>query len=405
MYRDREHITSTMDAHFRKTKAPSAFDSPPAKGKDAAAAPRTPARPSGSASAALAAVSATETPPRLFGWHRSTTSPHVDRAYSTVQRATGAIGGNAAGGAIYGEITKSSTQRILDVFRDKCGFGAGSAFIDIGAGLGKPNFHASIDGDLAISVGVELDRVRWHLSLVNLQKAVADRDQGGCLPTDRPRVYFQHGDITDARTLDPFTHVYMFDTGFPPAVSRSIARAFNASRCTRYVACMHNPKLVLDDWGMHAELVARVQTQMSGSGEGHLCFIYAKKSGKRGAAAAAAAAVKEEAEVDGSSASNAVVADPMFSRALRMLRGDMGDYMANLHQMIADFHAQPRPRRGCRSRAVHMQQTAAAAAAPNASLAAAVGGQSASAAGRDGKRKAGATGRGGRPPKQSKARG
>ena len=30
------------------------------------------------------------------------------------------------------------------------------------------------------------------------------------------RVYFHEADISSAATMDPFTHVYMFDIGFPP---------------------------------------------------------------------------------------------------------------------------------------------------------------------------------------------
>jgi hypothetical protein len=260
----------------------------------------------------------------------------VNAVYADVQRATGSLGGNASGGAIYGEVTKQSVQRVLDVLREKCELGPTSTFMDIGSGLGKPNFHASVEAGLRYSIGVEIDKVRWHLSLVNLQRAV-----GRSLPADAPRVMFQQTDITAAKTLDPFTHVYMFDTGFPPHVSAQIAAAFNASRHTKYLVCFHRPKLVLDEWGLEAEYVDRVQTSMSGSSEGHLCYIY-KATGKRDisdgySGEAAAAAV---------TGGNRRAVDPVFAESMRLLDADMDHCIASVAQTMDEFHSQPRTRRG-----------------------------------------------------------
>ena len=47
------------------------------------------------------------------------------------------------------------------------------------------------------------------------------------------RVYFQHCDIREAATFDPFSHVYMFDIGFPPTLFGELAAKFNASACPR----------------------------------------------------------------------------------------------------------------------------------------------------------------------------
>jgi hypothetical protein len=38
---------------------------------------------------------------------------------------------------------------------------------------------------------------------------------------------FDFGDIEKAYTFDPFTHVYMFDTGFNEATHKSLAIKFN----------------------------------------------------------------------------------------------------------------------------------------------------------------------------------
>jgi hypothetical protein len=208
--------------------------------------------------------------------------------------------------------------------------------MDIGSGLGKPNFHASVEAGLRYSVGVEIDKVRRYLSLVNLQAAV-----GRSLPADAPRVMFQQTNITEAKTLDPFTHVYMFDTGFPPHVSAQIAAAFNASQHTKYLICFHRPKLVLDVWGLEDEYFDRVQTSMSGSNEGHLCYIY-KATGKRDISDGYSGEVAAAAATGG----NRRAVDPVFAESMRLLDADMDHFIASVAQTINKFHTLPRTRQG-----------------------------------------------------------
>lgn len=40
-------------------------------------------------------------------------------------------------------------------------------------------------------------------------------------------VNFIVGDIDKAESFDPFTHIYMYDLGFPPELQQSIAQKFN----------------------------------------------------------------------------------------------------------------------------------------------------------------------------------
>lgn len=75
--------------------------------------------------------------------------------YKLIRKQTGQLGGNAAGGAIYGEITQKSFQRVIDYLKEHCNFTSESTFIDIGSGLGKPNFHTSIDPGVKVSNGVD----------------------------------------------------------------------------------------------------------------------------------------------------------------------------------------------------------------------------------------------------------
>jgi hypothetical protein len=99
------------------------------------------------------------------------------------------------------------------------------------------------------------------LTLHNLESVIA-------LPYKRDyKVIFTVGDITHSETLDPFTHVYSFDVGFPPSVMDCIADNFNRSGANYFVS-FHGPKKVI------VEIIGRVATSMAGSSEGHTCYMY-----------------------------------------------------------------------------------------------------------------------------------
>ena len=117
---------------------------------------------------------------------------------SQVRESTGALGGNGSTGAIYGELTMRSMQRIVNYMVEFCDLTyksrlvsifeilicqcsyyllslsdfciilmnlhyASFRFIDIGAGLGKPNFHVAQDPCCRLSLGIELEDIRWQV--------------------------------------------------------------------------------------------------------------------------------------------------------------------------------------------------------------------------------------------------
>ncbi|POM80142.1 Hypothetical protein PHPALM_2058, partial [Phytophthora palmivora] len=156
---------------------------------------------------------------------RTFTEHEVSEVYKAIRKQTGSLGGNAAGGAIYGEITQASFQRVVDYMKEKCELSKTSRFLDVGSGLGKPNFHVSVDPGVQVSYGIELEELRWHLSLHNLRSVLSlDSQRNKPLST-----VFTAGDITHAQTFEPFSHVYSFDVGFPPDVMDKMADMFNRS--------------------------------------------------------------------------------------------------------------------------------------------------------------------------------
>ncbi len=89
--------------------------------------------------------------------------PQVKKVYQFVNQMTGSLGGNGYNGAIYGELTVGSMQRVINVLIEQCELDHKSRFIDVGSGLGKPNFHASQSPGVRLSIGVELETIRWQV--------------------------------------------------------------------------------------------------------------------------------------------------------------------------------------------------------------------------------------------------
>jgi Histone methylation protein DOT1 len=206
----------------------------------------------------------------------------VRLVYSVVKKLTGSIGGNGSFGPIYGELTMGSMQKMINLMKEHTEFSAASCFIDVGSGIGKPNLHVAQDPGVAFSYGIEVASDRWLLGM-NCLKSVLDtameqRQLGKPNETTvlQHNCIFEHGDITDARTFDPFTHVYMFSIGFPPKLWHTLSKMWNASSSS-YLICYHSPKYIIQRYTFNVELVVQTPTSMHGSKEGHTGYIYQRK--------------------------------------------------------------------------------------------------------------------------------
>jgi len=215
-----------------------------------------------------------------FGYPPIETQPNVKEVYTIVRKLTGSIGGNGSSGAIYGELTMGSMQKIVNLMKQYTEFDCNSRFIDVGSGIGKPNLHVSQDPGVAFSFGIEMERSRWMLGMTNLKAVInAARNQ---MQSDHEisvqmrlghKCFFSHANIMDARSFDPFTHVYMFSIGFPPALWEKLADIFNNST-SPYLICYHNPKHIIEKYAFDVELLTQAPTSMHGSNEGHTGYLY-----------------------------------------------------------------------------------------------------------------------------------
>jgi hypothetical protein len=145
--------------------------------------------------------------------------PKVQKVYKLTHKSTGSLGGNGYDGAIYGELTMGSMQKVVDVLTGICDMTAQSRFIDVGSGLGKPNLHVAQAPGVRISVGIELERIRWQLAMYNLGVILphmrdydANSAAAAAAASDEVKlesgVHFFCGDIFDAVTMVSLTLIH-----------------------------------------------------------------------------------------------------------------------------------------------------------------------------------------------------
>mmetsp|Transcript_1588 Transcript_1588/g.2149 ORF Transcript_1588/g.2149 Transcript_1588/m.2149 type:complete len:397 (-) Transcript_1588:162-1352(-) len=267
-----------------------------------------------------------------FG-HKASDMIHIQentrKVYKLIHRQTGAIGGNGSFGAIYGELTVGSMQKMIDLMKEHTEFTSSSRFIDVGSGLGKPSLHVAQDPGVEFSYGIEMERVRWMLGMSNLSQivnAAHSQQRDGKPPnpacTVQHRCVFDHGNIMEANTFDPFTHVYMFSIGFPPKLWRKLSDMFNKSE-SLYLICYHAPRIIIDRYGFSVELLVQAPTSMHGSSEGHMGYIYRRKGFSSSRAYSSKTNKKKK-----------IACDPVFEKAWRLVRSSVDEVKSFVDSQI-----------------------------------------------------------------------
>jgi hypothetical protein len=77
-------------------------------------------------------------------------------------------------------------------------------------------------------------------------------------------IFFTESDILLAHTLNPFTHIYMFDVGFPYELHVSIAQRFNISIYAAYLISYKPPRSIIGDFGFNVKYIDHLNTSMHG---------------------------------------------------------------------------------------------------------------------------------------------
>ena len=74
--------------------------------------------------------------------------------------------------------------------------------------MGQPTMHCYIHPGVALSYGIEVSILRHVWAIENLEK-VLEADW----TNKTNKIFLAHGNISDAKTLDPFTHIYSYNIG------------------------------------------------------------------------------------------------------------------------------------------------------------------------------------------------
>ncbi|CAJ1942064.1 unnamed protein product [Cylindrotheca closterium] len=277
--------------------------------------------------------------------------PNVRQVYKIVNKLTGSLGGNGYSGPIYGELTMGSMQKMIDLMMEHTHLNEHSRFIDVGSGIGKPNLHVSQYPGVEFSCGVEMEHTRWSLGMTCL-KAILDEAQtqqqqnitadksirgGNCM--------FLHHNILEAKTFDPFTHVYMFSIGFPPPLWTRLSEMWNKSgrsaspaepegtQNCEYLICYHGPKAIIEDYEFDVELMAQMPTSMHGSKEGHMGYIYkrmTKSSAGKGKNS------KDSGEKQKASSRRAIKCDPLFQHSFHLVQQGLNPLHEHVSQQLEE---------------------------------------------------------------------
>jgi len=277
----------------------------------------------------------------LFGRyvHQVQCTSNVEAVYKIVHKLTGNIGGNGYSGPIYGELTKHSMQKVIDLMVKATDFSSSSRFIDVGSGIGKPNLHVAQYPGVEFSCGVEMEHTRWSLGMTCLnacldsaaiQQEKEEEDKKKKTTNNsllQGNTMFLHSNILEAKTFDPFTHVYMFSIGFPPNLWTELSKKWNRSNSAscQYLVCYHGPKHIINRYEFEVELLAQLSTSMHGSKEGHMGYIYRRttSTGRAGTK-------------NGTSSNSIVACDPLFKPSYKLVQKGLQELKVEVARQVKE---------------------------------------------------------------------
>lgn len=199
----------------------------------------------------------------------------VKQLYRIIKKHTGEIGGNGSGGPIYGELTEGWMQKCADYLIKHTYLSEKSRWIDVGCGVGKPSLHVAQYPGVEFAFGIEIDKLRTDIGHINVQHVLKEGENN---PKMAHNCILQYGDVLEAESFDPFTHIYMYDVGFDPKTMLGIAARFNNSSTAKYFISYKRPNKIINVFKFEVKLVFDFQTKMTGSSEGHQCYVFHRTS-------------------------------------------------------------------------------------------------------------------------------
>lgn len=205
----------------------------------------------------------------------------LDVLYNVMTSIENRVGGGEGIEGIYGTLTQTGCQRVMDTMHELCGLQENSILVDIGAGLGRPLLHALFSPGVRKAYGVEVDTVKCAKAAVFCQQTLLEMAQRQCSSTVRQAPEIVQGNIEEATTLDPCTHAFSFWEGIPVSARLAFGRLFSKSTTLRSVVVIQrsmrkeDPTDVMLDYGFGAlTLTSTFPVKMSGRGAQFHAYIF-----------------------------------------------------------------------------------------------------------------------------------
>ena len=161
---------------------------------------------------------------------------------------------------MYAELRRASLVQVFEILKWNCGFDSDSVFADLGCGLGKVVFLASLYG-VKKSIGVEV--VPQHI----------ENARNSMKKLNSVNVEFIEGDIKDnLHKLDKVTHLYAFDFLFSDETMRVIYDFLRMHKGI-FVVSFRKPKEMLNQL-LNVTVIEIVKGKMTHVSESHNCYVY-----------------------------------------------------------------------------------------------------------------------------------
>ncbi|MEW5307451.1 MAG: hypothetical protein WDW36_009846 [Sanguina aurantia] len=209
----------------------------------------------------------------------------VDALYHVMQSIENKLGGGEGVEGVYGSITQTGMQKVINCLVNNCKLGSRSVLVDIGAGLGRPLLHALLDPGVAEVFGVEMDSVKVQKAVAFGPQVLRQMDQRGILPLGHrlqpPEI--RCASVEQVSSLEPATHAYSFWEGVPASGKEAFGKLFAKSRSLKAVAVVQrairkeDPSTYMSELGFGPLLLLKsFPVNMSGSGRSFTAYIFSK---------------------------------------------------------------------------------------------------------------------------------
>jgi SAM-dependent methyltransferase len=161
---------------------------------------------------------------------------------------------------MYAELSRASLIQVFEILKWNCDLSSDSVFVDLGCGLGKVVYLASLCG---VRKSIGIDVVPEHL--VNARNTMKKlRAQN---------VELIEGDIKDnLYKLGKVTHLYAFDFLFS---EETMSMIYDFLRMYKgiYLASFQKPKEMFNQ-GLNVKVIEKIKGRMTHVSESHNCYVY-----------------------------------------------------------------------------------------------------------------------------------